>query len=224
MTTSQNPQPAVPPSRWRFSIRQLLLLMAVIAVALFAYREVPDMFRRTVNNDPMPLIVTNKNLIHVRQIHYLPMNHFAYRVYLPAGKKYELCTAFSNETEAFAEPELIQNLATTLDGELLIMGSIIAGQNQDERQLIVEIENRSGGFSVNFPTKQLTYKQPPVKQNHRPTGFRGTAHLPPDEQVILFRQFWGEFDNAAPVFRIEPAAAGLGLMVWIRPKPPGAKK
>ena len=221
-TTSLPTEVAAPPPpkrRWRFSIRQLLLSIVAIAVALVLYREVPDMVRRQVYNDPLPLVVGDKRQIHVRQMPYLPMRHFACRVYLPTDKEYEICIGFPGEGETFPTPTSSQVIGTQPGrDEGKIVGFTAPGSTQDNTKFIVQVDTCSGPASVSSPPLEVEIASHAGNETtYRTVGIRATDSFSGNERVILYRRFWQAQNADSQPYRTIHSP-GTGFIVWIQPK------
>ena len=214
-----------PRKRWRFSIRQLLIVIAVIAVALFVYREVPEMIRRQVYNDPVPLIVGNPSRLHVRQILNLPSNQFAFRLHLPVDQPYEVCIGFSNADESVPEAATVKLINEYYSrppkerysrNEWYITGLINASDTDAENdRVLVQVEPY---FSTGRP---MTFEYERVRgaefyQVSRKLGARSTESFAADQELIFYRTFTPLKSDGGEDFR-DPHSPGRGLVVWIRP-------
>jgi hypothetical protein len=230
MRDSVEPLRSVPgaarPSPWRFTIRQMLLLVFVMAVALVLYREVPDLVRKEVYNDPIPLKITDPNKIHVRQIPYLPGHSFLYRVALPKGKKYDLCAGIASAQQSIPSPIKVARLTEVEAGlkeavEFRIHGFFTPSAS-DPTGKSLHIETMRCHNFRNFggyeQTLQVDIPFSPAVTFVRAPGFKETDTYNSDDEVVLYREFWRDEADEMPRIKDEHSP-GRGLVVWIRERP-----
>ncbi|WP_254511349.1 hypothetical protein [Anatilimnocola floriformis] len=196
----------------------MLLAIVVIAVALVLYREVPDIVRRQIYNDPVPLVVGDKNLIHVRQMPYLPSQHFVYRVYLPTDRDFEVCVGAPGEGEAFPVPSATMSIPAQPDRkEVKIIGLTCPADPEGLTQkFFIEAESYLG---PHYRPIQVPLQRSQSSRIFRRVGVRTTESCPADQRVVLLRLFSRDAaDLNAPLPNLNEFSAGKGFIVWIQPK------
>lgn len=216
--------PAPPRRRWRFTIRQMLLAFFLVGVALALYREVPDMVRKAVYNDPIPLNITDRSKIQIRQIPYLPGHSFLYRVALPKGKKFELCAGVATAEESIPTPLdvvplITQEAASQDEVEFRIHGFFTRSTpGTKERRLHVETQRTFAGFFMNDEPLTLEFTPAELAYWVRSPGIKATDTYDDDAEIVLYREYWRNQPDEARFIQ-KDHEPGAGLVVWIRPRP-----
>jgi len=203
----------------------MLLAVVAVGIGLFLYRELPDMVRKRVYNDPVPLVVTDKTKIQIRQVPYAPGGHFLYRLYLPRDHRFEICLAEAGETDTLPLPQEVHQLLPFPEGdgrgvEWRISGArFYIDQANGQERFDVKVERYDGFGSMLENPQSITFTRPKkytTGAQIRRHGFGLTETLSPDEPVLLFREVWS--DSPVPFMR-DAFPPGPGIVVWIRPAP-----
>jgi len=199
--------------------------IGLVALGLFLYREVPEMVRRQIYNDPVPLIVSDKSKVHLRQVAYLPMTQFAYRTFLPADVPYEICVGVSSQDEMFPEPIEVRRLEMdSSTREIMITGTCFQplDTKAEEKTFLIEMERRASFISWNDPRILTTIPMKGMTSGStaRQVGFAATQSFTGDQPIVLYRQLWRKKGSTGDsgISSTDFQKPGKGLIVWLRPE------
>jgi hypothetical protein len=201
--SQQPPVVATPPRRqWQFSLRTLLLLMAVAGVWLAHYvnrQQIPMLRQRIGMLRPIAreLQVKNDNWLAVIKAEPLWKDDHQWDVYVPRDG-FELALTLEQLQE--------ENFPAPLHTVPLPAGRV--------RVALEYLDNHHTGFSLRVILDRrevIAVEKPPGwTANHQgigPNKFRESQQVPPDEPAVLYRR-WGT------------NKAGAGALLWIRSMPP----
>jgi hypothetical protein len=222
--TSTVVSPTPPRRRWRFTIRQMLLAFFLVGAALALYREIPDMVRKVVYNDPIPLKITDRSKIQVRQIPYLPGHSFLYRVALPRGKQFDLCAGIATAEDSIPTPQQVVQLRNPSGPSEEVAEWRIHGfqtrltKDDMESKFNVEIQRVFTMISDNEAPLTLQFTPTTLRTWVRFPGLKATDTYDDDAEIVLYREYWRDQSDETGFIENE-YKPGAGLVVWIRPRP-----
>lgn len=230
--------------RPRFSLLNLLLLMAIIALSFTVYRlnsEVGPLRdeNKRLNNERGTLVIDDETKIHaIRVPTRFAGNNGTFRVFIPEGKKY-LAIVAVNDIPKSGFPEVPNR--STVETSSMILGqsgpNAFAELPAGENQISLTIERRSNGsryvrFATNsqgYPldmTVQIPKGAWPEQELPLPIAIHGdrvpsiAQSFPPDKPIVLIQHRLEatsqESMNVSYVMP-EPDYPLDGMMLWIEP-------
>jgi hypothetical protein len=204
------PDKATPPrSRWQFSLRMILLLMAAVGVwtAEISNRyTIAHLEKRIAATRPLAreLIIKDKDKIAIVKLDEEWYDANEWRVYLPAGE-YNLCMATQEIPAKDFPPEKMQIPLASGEFELSLL------QRKDAEGYHVQI--LLNGQSVITAREPLTWQ--PGGGSSGGGQFSSSEQFVPTEPVVLFRRRFHQ--PVGPNSNAAPDGPCTGLMLWIEP-------
>jgi hypothetical protein len=206
----QKPEPTPRRSRWQFSLRLILLLMAAVGVwtAEIANRyEIASLEKRITAMRPLAreLIITDRNKIAVVKLeeHWYDANEW--RIYLPPGE-YQLRLATQLiPSQGFPEPQQ----TVRLSGGEFELSLLQKKQGEGHRVQILK-------DNAVFMTADEPLSWDPGSGSSGGGHFTNSEQLKPSEPVVLFRRRFSQpvGNTGSSTTPQEPCA---GVMLWIEP-------
>lgn len=213
--------------RIRFSITTLLLLTALVAVLVSHFRISAELALTrsklaAANDDLRQLNIDDDSLVHAVLLPTFGPRQWRWRVFLPAGRRWRLCSSFDQLPES-GLPTLVRNHdhiflnsrnKPLAGGEPFVLGVAVHKNQTDRWALTFQTLDRSTTFPIKQPPAWLEERSS-VGWTSRVAGKRASESEPANGPLVLLRHRKAkELPGGAITVDMEPTD---GLMVWIEP-------
>ena len=216
--------------RARYSLRTLLILVAVAGVIIGSYvvgtrLKQAERELRVLREETGRLTIGDRSQVHVINVAVDEPNTWRWRLFIPKGHKYSWNLAAEN----IPQHEVPQEAGIKAhsyepywerDNEVLVTATL---RRQDDQHWRLSVESRIGesrnqmsGGSLEIPAEKLAWHTQGASTDGRVAGSRGTQLYDPSRPIILLQR--------RPVARqpdgtYAPSPDPMpGFMIWLNPE------
>lgn len=216
--------------RARYSLRTLLILVAVAGVLIGSYvmgtrLKQAERELKALRDETGRLTIGDRSQVHVINVAVDEPNTWRWRVFIPKGQKYSWNLAAEDipqlDVPQQAGVKMISNEPYwERDNEMLVTATL-RRQDDDHWRLTIESrigdsKNQMGGVSLKIPAENLAWNTEGASTDGRVAGSRGTKLYEPRRAIILLqRRPWARQPDGTHKPSPDPMP---GFMIWLQPE------
>jgi hypothetical protein len=220
-------------SRWKYSLRTLLLIVVIVCLAIplvlqsFKLRRVEAELRR-LRIETGQLTVDDPTKVHVVAVETDEPNTWRWRMFLPKGVRYTWCLGYGDiPAQGVPQPKMesssnVQYSETP--AEVLIDARL--RQLDDDRwslkvsSKIGDREDQMNGTRLIIPDEDMRWTREVPSTQGSVLGSRGTEVLDPAGPIVLLMRRSNERQPAGSFRQWAPSANPMpGYMIWLQRDP-----
>jgi hypothetical protein len=213
-------------TRWRFSLRTLLLLVVIVCIAIPLGMQSYKLHRaetelRQLRNEVGYLSIDDRSKVHVVAVDMNEPNTWRWRIFLPQGVRYSWCLGFGDiPAKGVPQPKL-QHISnepySDNDVEVVLTARLRQLDDGDwslsVSSMIGDQTYQMGGARVTIPSEEMRRIQKVSVYDGQIRGTRGTETLNPKKPIVLLQK---RVCEKQPDGSYRPSANPMpGYMIWM---------